>query len=81
MKISSVGQSRLRGFMAVMQRFPDLQVDHIPASWDYQETLDEMLNVFADYPKSIDAVFGISDSIMFAVRDAGTFKRGFGERT
>ncbi len=71
LKISSVGQSRLRGFMAVMERFPQIQVDHIPCSWDYRETFDEMMEVFENYQKPIDAVFGISDSIMFAVQDAG----------
>jgi diguanylate cyclase (GGDEF)-like protein len=71
LKISSVGQSRLRGFMNGMQQFPEIQVDHIPCSWDYQDTFNEMLRVFENYQKPIDAVFGISDSIMFAVRDAG----------
>jgi diguanylate cyclase (GGDEF)-like protein len=71
LKISSVGQSRLRGFMTGMQQFPEIHVDHIPCSWDFQETYDEMLKVFEDYPHQIDAVFGISDSIMFAVREAG----------
>ena len=32
---------------------------------------EEMSRVFANYQKPIDAIFGISDSIMFAVRDAG----------
>jgi diguanylate cyclase (GGDEF)-like protein len=71
MKILSVGQSRLKGFMDAMLRFPDISIDHIPCYWGYNETYEEMLAVFADYQKPVDAIFGISDSIMFAVREAG----------
>ncbi len=75
LKILSVGQSRLKGFMAAMQRYPDIQVDHIPCFWAYHETYVEMIKVFETYQKQIDAIFGISDTIMFAARDAG-FKTG-----
>ncbi len=71
MKIISVGQSRLKGFLDALHAFPDILVDHIPCYWGYNETYDEMIRVFADYHKPIDAIFGLSDSIMFAVRDAG----------
>lgn len=71
LNILSVGQSRLRGFLKAMQQFPDIQVEHVPCSWFYDETLAEMNRVFANYYKPVDAIFGISDSIMFAVREAG----------
>ncbi len=71
MKILSVGQSRLKGFMDALHGFPDIQVDHIPCYWGYDETYAEMIRVFADYHKPIDAIFGLSDSIMFAAREAG----------
>ncbi len=71
MKIISVGQSRLKGFMDALHGFPDILIDHIPCYWGYNETYDEMTRVLADYQKPIHAIFGLSDSIMFAVRDAG----------
>jgi diguanylate cyclase (GGDEF)-like protein len=71
MKIISVGQSRLKGFIDALHGFPDILIDHIPCYWGYNETYAEMINIFEDYQKPIDAIFGISDSIMFAVRDAG----------
>ena len=74
MKIQSIGQSRLAGFMDAMKQYPGIQVDHIPCFWTYQDTYKELLTVFQDYPSPIDAVFGISDSILFAVRDAAQEK-------
>jgi diguanylate cyclase (GGDEF)-like protein len=70
-KIISVGQSRLRGFMDAIQKFPAIQVDHIPCFWDYPETYLELLQQFKNYTRPVDAIFGLSDSILFAARDAG----------
>jgi diguanylate cyclase (GGDEF)-like protein len=70
MQIQSVGQGRLRGFLAAMAAAPGIQVEHIPCYWTYPETYQEMRRVLQNRTEAIDAIFGASDTILFAARDA-----------
>lgn len=67
----SIGQSRFAGFCEGLKAFPEISIGHIPAYWNYAQTYPAVLAALADYPHKIDAIFGISDTIMLATRDAG----------
>lgn len=70
-KIGMTGQSRMAGFCEGIGRFAGVHVKHIPAFWRYDEAHATLLEQFKNYPVPIDAIFGVSDSIILAARDAG----------
>jgi signal transduction histidine kinase/AraC-like DNA-binding protein len=67
---------RLNGFRDTMQRYPDLRYTRIPTLWRYEEVyaqLTEDLHLWQAEigAGAVDAIFGLSDSIALAARDAG----------
>lgn len=69
-------QVRIRGFLDTLASFPDLTFTRIPTLWRYEEVYEQMLDeaelwrqTFADEP--VAAIFGLSDPIALAARDAG----------
>ena len=74
-KYSTKGQSRTTGFDDALQPFPEISIEHIPAYWSYNRAYPALLSALEKYPQRIDAIFGVSDTILLAARDAGR-KRG-----
>ena len=70
-KIITTGQSRLEGFKDGLAAFPEVKIDHIPTYWEYNRAYSELLVIFENYSCPIDAIFGVSDAIILAARDAG----------
>ena len=65
------GQTRLAGFCESLKACPGISFDHIPAYWNYAQSYPALLVALNHYPRRIDAIFGVSDTIMLAARDAG----------
>lgn len=64
------GQARLAGFEDGLKAFPDVSTDHLPAYWSYARAYPALLETFKTYPRQIDAIFGVSDTVILAARDA-----------
>ena len=71
-RISNTGQNRLAGFYDGLRPYPGILTDHIEAYWGYSQAYSALLKIFENYPRPIDAIFGVSDSIILAARDAGS---------
>jgi len=69
-KTITVGESRLDGFRDALRPYPEITGGHIPAFWRYAQTYPLLLAALQDYPRHIDAIFGLSDTIVLAARDA-----------
>ena len=69
--LTVTGQYRLNGFCSALQAFPKIQVDHIPAYWSYSLAYPALLTALAKVPHRIDAIFGVSDTLILSARDAG----------
>lgn len=69
-KTVTTGESRLSGFRDALSAFPEITVGHIPAFWRYAQTYPTLLDALQAYPCRIDAIFGLSDTIILAARDA-----------
>lgn len=65
------GQSRHLGFCHAMQSISGITTGHIGAFWRFDQAYAALLKALEDYPHSIDAVFGVSDTLILAARDAG----------
>lgn len=67
----TTGQSRLAGFRKGLEAYPDIHIDHIPAFWTYNQAYASLLTSLKNYSYPIDGIFGVSDMIALAARDAG----------
>lgn len=65
-----VGLSRLRACWDVLRSTPQVQVTHIPTPWPYAPALEAVHRGLAEHSHPFDAVFGLSDSLALAGRDA-----------
>src|SRR4029450_9300931 len=70
-KVPTKGQSRFAGFCDGLKDSPSISVAHIPAYWSYAQAYPALLTALNNYPHRIDAIFGVSDSVILAARDAG----------
>lgn len=70
-KIEIAGQSRLAGFFDALRPHTHVTRDHIRAFWRYDEAYPFLLDALKEYPQQIDAIFGVSDTLILAARDAG----------
>ncbi len=70
------GISRIRGFVDSLRRYPDIAVMHYPAYWRYEDALPLIESSLRGLDSPLDAIFGISDSLALAARDAAQ-KLGF----
>jgi len=69
-------RERIRGFHDILAGFPDLHVTHVLTDWRYDEVMEQFLEDapawqahFAE--QRVAAIFGLSDSLALAARDAG----------
>ncbi len=65
------GQARLQGFLDALSAYAGISAAHIPAYWGHADTYRAMFASLQSYPNRIDAIFGVSDTVILAVRDAG----------
>lgn len=65
------GSSRYQGFADALRDYPGIELVRVPAYWTYTPAYHALLNSLADCPRPIDAMFGVSDTVILAARDAG----------
>jgi signal transduction histidine kinase/AraC-like DNA-binding protein/ABC-type sugar transport system substrate-binding protein len=72
------GRSRIAGVRAALRSFPQIDVRHIPSTWRYEHAYPQIEMALRNPDRwqgrlggSIDAIFGLSDSLALATRDAG----------
>lgn len=67
---------RLNGFCDAVQRYPHIRYTRIPTLWRYEEVFAQLTEDLPVWQAergagAVDAIFGLSDSIALAARDAG----------
>ena len=70
-KVTIQGGYRLDGFCSALRAYPAIQVEHVPAYWGYSQAYPALLKTFQGYTQPIDAIYGVSDTLILAARDAG----------
>ncbi|MCG8349578.1 MAG: substrate-binding domain-containing protein [Chloroflexales bacterium] len=65
------GRSRFEGIRDVLQRYPDIRLCHIVSPWRYDQAYPHIAAAMRKLETPIDAIFGFSDSVALAARDAG----------
>jgi signal transduction histidine kinase/AraC-like DNA-binding protein len=65
------GKSRVAGFHDALGHYPDIRFKHIPTRWTYEEAYQQLDTVLRQLDRTPDAIFGLSDTIALAARDAG----------
>ncbi|HMN60845.1 MAG TPA: ATP-binding protein, partial [Anaerolinea sp.] len=64
------GKSRLAGFRDGLAPSPRVIIEHVPAYWGYAQAYPALLEFFSTYTLPVDALFGVSDTLILAARDA-----------
>ncbi|MGD0878299.1 MAG: ATP-binding protein [Anaerolineales bacterium] len=65
------GSTRLAGIKETLKKYPDISFFHIPSLWRYDQAFPQIEAAMRKLDKSFDAIFGLSDSLALAARDAG----------
>src|SRR5687767_11324577 len=65
------GKSRLAGVTDALREYAGITLKHIPSLWDYESACQQMKSTAWPPDEHFDAVFGFSDSLALAGRDAG----------
>jgi len=65
------GRSRVAGFYNALGHYPDIRFKHVPTRWMYDEVYQQVEAAMRQMDRIPDAIFGLSDSIALAARDAG----------
>ncbi|HEU5100956.1 MAG TPA: ATP-binding protein, partial [Roseiflexaceae bacterium] len=65
------GRSRLAGIYQALSAYPEMQITHVPSAWRYERAYDSIVAAMRQLDRPIDAIFGFSDSLALAGRDAG----------
>jgi signal transduction histidine kinase/AraC-like DNA-binding protein/ABC-type sugar transport system substrate-binding protein len=65
------GEMRQKGFLDGLAAHPQVSVGEIPAYWTYKQSYSVLLDALVRYPRHIDAIFGVSDSVILAALEAG----------
>jgi signal transduction histidine kinase/AraC-like DNA-binding protein/ABC-type sugar transport system substrate-binding protein/DNA-binding response OmpR family regulator len=63
--------SRLAGIRDALRVYSDISLEHIPCFWRYEQAYPQIEAVMRRLGLPIDAIFGLSDSLALAARDAG----------
>lgn len=64
------GISRIAGFCETLRKYPQVSVLHCPTPWRYDQAYPLAYSTLRDLSAPVDAIFGISDSVALAGRDA-----------
>src|SRR5262245_29399521 len=65
------GRSRIAGVCEALRGFKNIEVRHIPSVWRYEHAYPQIEAALRQHSGPIDAIFGLSDSLALAARDAG----------
>lgn len=65
------GSSRLAGIKETLKKYSNFSFFHIPSPWRYDQALPQIEAAMRELDKPLDAIFGLSDSLALAARDAG----------
>lgn len=63
--------NRVNGIRSVLKSFPKIREYYLPGPWDYTGAYAALLDTMRQIPEPLDAIFGLSDSLALAGRDAG----------
>jgi signal transduction histidine kinase/ABC-type sugar transport system substrate-binding protein/AraC-like DNA-binding protein len=72
------GRTRIDGFYDALHHFPAISIKHLPSYWRYEQAYPQIEAALEHLQPPIHAVFGLSDPIALAARDA---LRSFGWMT
>ncbi|MDP9311486.1 MAG: ATP-binding protein [Chloroflexota bacterium] len=75
------GRSRLAGIREALASYPEMHLHHIPSTWRYEQAYPQIMAGLRELGARIDAIFGFSDSLALAARDAGRELGIVNERT
>jgi len=64
------GISRINGFKNALNGYPAIEIQWIPTFWDYESALEQVKAGLVGIDWPIHAIFGLSDSLIIAARDA-----------
>lgn len=64
------GSSRLTGFRDAVSAHPGIVWRHFPSYWRYDQAYPQIAQAIEEFQRPIDAIFGLSDSLALASRDA-----------
>jgi signal transduction histidine kinase/AraC-like DNA-binding protein len=65
------GKSRVAGFCDALRDYAAIHVQHVPSAWRYERAYPQIEAALRECRAPIDAIFGLSDSVALAARDAG----------
>jgi signal transduction histidine kinase/AraC-like DNA-binding protein/ABC-type sugar transport system substrate-binding protein len=65
------GVTRITGFCDTLKQYPDISVLHCPSAWNYEQAYPLAYSALRELGAPIHAIFGLSDSLALAARDAG----------
>jgi signal transduction histidine kinase/ABC-type sugar transport system substrate-binding protein/AraC-like DNA-binding protein/DNA-binding response OmpR family regulator len=65
------GKSRIAGFYDALRDYPNINLQHIPTAWRYERAYPQIEAALRQCRRPIDAMYGLSDSVALAARDAG----------
>jgi ABC-type sugar transport system substrate-binding protein len=65
------GSTRLAGFRDALQDYAQIMIEHVPTFWRYEQALPQIEAALRTFGAPIDAIFGLSDSLALAARNAG----------
>lgn len=64
------GRTRINGFRDALSPFPEISIEFVPSYWRYEQAYPQIVEILKEMQLPIDAVFGLSDPIALAARDA-----------
>ncbi len=65
------GSTRLAGIRETLKKYPDFSLFHIPSLWRYDQAFPQIETAMSQFDKPLGAIFGLSDSLALAAREAG----------
>src|SRR4026209_48585 len=63
--------NRVEGIREALGKYPHIRKYHLLGPWDYPRAYTIFLETMRALPEPVDAIFGLSDSLALAGRDAG----------
>jgi signal transduction histidine kinase/AraC-like DNA-binding protein/DNA-binding LacI/PurR family transcriptional regulator len=64
------GFYRIDSFREAMAHYPEMRLKHIPCYWRYEQAYPQIVNALSSINEPIDAIYGLSDSLALAGRNA-----------
>lgn len=64
------GRSRLAGIYDAFRDYSGMRLEHLPSAWRYEQAYDQIVAGLRGSAQPFDAIFGFSDSLALAARDA-----------